>query len=78
VLVLADKGIGIDKMYAKEVFYHYFRVPTGDIHNVKGFGLGLAYVRKVIELHHGEIILQSEPGQGTTFTIRIPLHDHAQ
>jgi two-component system phosphate regulon sensor histidine kinase PhoR len=78
LLVLADKGIGIDKMYAKEVFYHYFRVPTGDIHNVKGFGLGLAYVRKVIELHNGEIILQSELGQGTTFTIRIPLHDHAQ
>ncbi|MBL0096709.1 MAG: ATP-binding protein [Bacteroidetes bacterium] len=46
VLVLADKGIGIDKMYVKEVFHHYFRVPTGDISNVKGFGLGLAYVRK--------------------------------
>lgn len=78
VLVVADKGIGINKMYAGEVFKNYFRVPTGDVHNVKGFGLGLAYVKKVVEIHHGEIFLQSVPGQGTTFTIKIPVHDKAQ
>lgn len=78
VLEVADKGIGIDKMYLNDIFKNYFRVPTGDVHNVKGFGLGLAYVRKVIEIHMGEVLLQSEPGQGTTFTIRIPIYEDAQ
>lgn len=72
ILEIHDNGIGIDKDFHDQVFENYFRVPTGDVHNVKGFGLGLAYVKKVVELHHGIIQLQSEPGKGTSFTIKLP------
>ncbi len=72
VVVLSDQGIGIAKEYHKKVFDKYFRVPTGDVHDVKGFGLGLAYTRKIVELHGGTIELQSEPGKGTTFTLIFP------
>jgi signal transduction histidine kinase len=73
IVEVSDKGIGIDKEYHHQVFVNYFRVPTGDVHNVKGFGLGLAYVKKVVELHRGNITVQSELGQGTTFTIKLPI-----
>ena len=72
ILVISDKGIGIDKEYQKKVFDKFFRVPTGDVHDVKGFGLGLAYVQKIIQLHHGTIDLQSKKGEGTAFTITMP------
>ena len=72
VFVLSDKGIGIGKEYQKKVFETYFRVPTGNIHPIKGFGLGLAYVKQIVESHHGSISVQSEIGKGTTFTIRLP------
>jgi two-component system phosphate regulon sensor histidine kinase PhoR len=72
IITITDKGIGIDKQYHKQVFGKYFRVPTGNVHDIKGFGLGLAYVKKIIELHGGAIELESELGNGTTFTITLP------
>lgn len=72
IVEVSDKGIGIVKIYQKKVFDKFFRVPTGDVHNVKGFGLGLAYIKKIIELHGGTIELRSEKGKGTTFTITLP------
>jgi len=71
-IIIADKGIGIEKEYQKKVFEKYFRVPTGDLHDVKGFGLGLSYTRMIIELHDGTLELQSEKGKGTTFAISFP------
>jgi two-component system phosphate regulon sensor histidine kinase PhoR len=69
---ITDKGIGIDKEYHRKIFDKFFRVPTGDIHNVKGFGLGLAYIKKIIELHGGSLQVESEKGIGTTFIISLP------
>jgi len=72
-IVFKDEGIGIDKLYHKKVFDKYFRIPTGNLHNVKGFGLGLAYVNNIIQLHNGTINIESETGKGTIFTIQF--HD---
>ena len=72
IIVVSDKGIGIEKEYQKKVFDKFFRVPTGDLHDVKGFGLGLAYVKKIIELHLGTIHLHSKKNNGTTFIITLP------
>jgi two-component system phosphate regulon sensor histidine kinase PhoR len=72
IVIVSDKGMGIEKEYQKKVFDKFFRVPTGDVHDVKGFGIGLAYIKKIIELHGGTIELQSEKRKGTTFTITLP------
>lgn len=70
---ICDNGIGIDKKYQKLLFSKFFRIPTGNVHNVKGFGIGLYYARKVIQAHEGSIQVNSIPFNGTEFTITLPL-----
>ena len=70
---IADNGLGIKKENVKKVFDKFYRVHTGNVHDVKGFGLGLAYVKKIINLHEGEIKCESELGKGTKFIVNLPI-----
>ena len=73
IISITDNGKGIDKKEVKKIFDKFYRIPTGNVHNVKGFGLGLYYVQKIMEAHKWKIRVNSELGKGTTFEIEIPI-----
>jgi len=72
ILKIEDNGVGIPAAYKDKIFEKFFRVPSGDKHNVKGYGLGLSYVAHIIARHKGTIEVKSEAGAGTIFTIQLP------
>ena len=72
VVTVQDNGIGMSKESVKHIFEKFYRAHTGNVHNIKGFGLGMSYVKMVIDAHKGKIKVDSTLGKGTTFTIEIP------
>jgi len=77
-LIVTDDGIGIPQEYREKVFEKFFRVPTGNLHNAKGYGLGLSYVAQVVKKHNGSIKVEPQEGGGSKFVIVIPKHQYDQ
>lgn len=73
IIKIKDQGIGMSKQAQKYVFDKFYREHKGNIHNVKGHGLGLAYVKEIIDNHHGTVYVESERGKGSVFTVKLPL-----
>jgi two-component system phosphate regulon sensor histidine kinase PhoR len=73
IIKIKDQGAGMTKAAQKRIFEKFYREHTGDLHNVKGHGLGLAYVKRIVEDHNSEIFVESEKGKGSTFIIKVPL-----
>ena len=73
LIKIKDQGQGMSKVAQKRIFEKFYREHTGDLHNVKGHGLGLAYVKRIIDDHNGQIFVESEKGKGSTFIIKLPL-----
>jgi two-component system phosphate regulon sensor histidine kinase PhoR len=74
IINVADNGIGIEKKYQQHLFKKFYRVPTGNVHDVKGFGLGLNYVYNITRMHHGSVKFFSELAKGTIFTLSFKNH----
>jgi len=73
VMLVKDQGIGMSKAVQKRIFEEFYREHTGDVHNVKGHGLGLSNVKRIVENHQGTVTVESEKGKGSTFIIKLPL-----
>lgn len=73
IIRIQDKGQGMSKAVLKKVFDKFYREHTGDLHNVKGHGLGLAYVKSIVKNHNGMVYAESEKGKGSSFIIKMPV-----